>query len=262
LFLDSVNPFVVLLSKIVFSAVIVTFVFHPKRLRQFARITLIFYLISFAMGGITIGLMYFLGIWGVTQNSAIYLGGLGYIYILLGCIVTYFIFYMFSGFIKGRLVKERTYADVKISMEGKEVMIKGMVDTGNFLKDPFTGKPVLIISATAAKQLLPSDLVEEAVKSEKGQIISDRLMNSSYANRIRPIPYQSIGEERGYLVGIRPDTVSIKLHNNENSDRAMISSEGVILAIYKGIFSGAQSDEDCSILLHPSMIEGGIACDV
>ncbi|MEL7657412.1 MAG: sigma-E processing peptidase SpoIIGA, partial [Bacillota bacterium] len=202
IFLDSVNPFVVLLSKLVFSAVLVSFVFHPKRLRQFARITLIFYLISFAMGGITIGLMYFLGIWGVTQNSSIYLGGIGYLYILLGCILTFFIFNMFSGFIKGKLVKERTYADVKISMEGKEVTVRGMVDTGNFLKDPLTGKPVLIISAAAAKQLLPSELVDEAVKGEKGQIISDRLMNSSYANRIRPIPYQSIGEERGYLVGI------------------------------------------------------------
>ena len=262
LFLDSVNSFAILLSKLLFSVVVVTFVFHPKRLRQFARITLIFYLISFAMGGITIGLMYFLGIWGVTQNSSIYLGGLGYLYIFLGCIVTYFIFYMFSGFIKGRLVKERTYADVKITIEGKAVTIKGMVDTGNFLKDPFTGKPVLIISADAAKQLLPSELVDEAVKCEKGQLLSDGLMNCSYANRIRTIPYQSIGEERGYLVGIRPDSVSIKLHNKEKSDGGVISSEGAVLAIYKGIFSGGQSDEDCSILLHPSMIEGGIACDV
>lgn len=159
-------------------------------------------------------------------------------------------------------MKERTYADVRITMEGREVKVKGMVDTGNFLKDPLTGKPVMIISAAAARQILPDEIVDEAIKNEKKQILSENLMKSRYANRIRPISYQSIGEEKGYMVGIRPDAVSIELHNNKNQEKTMIASEGAILAIYKGMFSGGQSDDEYSILLHPSMLEGGIACDV
>ena len=261
LFLDSLHPMLVLLSKLGFSAVTVFLVFRPGNPRNFARITLVFYLISFAMGGITIGLMYFVGVWGVTQNSSIYLGGLGYLYILLGCMVTYLIFSQFSNFIKGRLMKERTYADVRITMEGREVTVKGMVDTGNFLKDPLTGKPVMIISAAAARLILPNEIVEEAVKNDQKKILSENLMNSRYANRIRPILYQSIGKEKGYMVGIRPDSVSITLHNNKE-EKTMIASEGAVLAIYKGLFSGGQSDDEYSILLHPSMLEGGIACDV
>jgi len=260
--MDRLNPVVVFLSKLIFSAAVVCIVFRPKKIRQFAKITLIFYLVSFALGGITIGLMYFLGIWGLTQNSTVYMGGLGYFYILLGCTLTYFIFTQFSHFIKGRLVKERTYADVKISMDGKETTVVGMVDTGNFLKDPLTGKPVLIISAKAAEKILPSDFVEEAVRPGDGSIISELLMKSSYANRVRLIPYQSIGREKGFLIGIRPDSIRIGLHNSTGQDQTLISSEGAVLAIYKGIISGGQSDEDCSILLHPSLIEGGIACDV
>lgn len=262
LFFDNLHPLLALLSKLVFSIFVIYIVFRPKRFRPFVRITLVFYLISFAMGGITIGFMYFVGIWGVTQNSSIYLGGIGYLYVLLGCVLTYMIFYFFSGFIKGKLLKERTYADVEVEMEGRSVTIKGMVDTGNFLKDPLTGKPVMIISASAAKQFLPAEIVEEAVKNQKAQMLSQNLMNSSYANRIRIIPYHSIGEERGYLVGIRPDTIRIGVHNKSSSHRTMIASDGAILAIYKGMFSGGQLDGDCSILLHPSMLEGGIACDV
>jgi stage II sporulation protein GA (sporulation sigma-E factor processing peptidase) len=140
--------------------------------------------------------------------------------------------------------------------------MKGMVDTGNFLSDPLTGKPVMVISASAAKRFLPEDIVDEAVKEKNTQILSEVLMNSDYATRIRMIPYQSIGEERGYLVGIRPDMVRIGVHDRMGSDRTVTASEGAILAIYKGMFSGGQSEEGCSILLHPSMIEGGIACDV
>lgn len=262
LFWDTLQPVLAILSKLSFSAVLVLIVFQPKQRRPFLRITLIFYLVSFAMGGITIGMMYFLGIAGVTRNSSVYLGAAGYLYILLGCVLTFLLFSVFAEFIKGRLIRERTFADVEIAMEGRSVTVKGMVDTGNFLSDPLTGKPVMIISASAAKLLLPEEIVEEAVKEKDMQILSDVLMNSAYASRIRMIPYQSIGEEKGYLIGIRPDSIRIGIHNRMGSDRTVTASEGVILAIYKGMFSGGQSEGGCSILLHPNMIEGGIACDV
>jgi len=262
LFWDTLDPILALLSKLGFSAAVVCIVYRPKKLRRFARILLIFYLVSFAMGGITIGMMYFLGIAGVTQNSSVYLGALGYLYVLLGCAITYLLFHFFANFIKGRLIIERTYADVEIAMEGRTVTMKGMVDTGNFLTDPFTGKPVMIISANAAKQFVSDEIVEEAVNGRKTQILSETLMNSNYANRIRMIPFQSIGEERGYLVGIRPDLIRIEIHNRNDGYKTLTASEGSILAIYKGVFSGGQLAGDCSILLHPSMIEGGIASDV
>jgi stage II sporulation protein GA (sporulation sigma-E factor processing peptidase) len=262
LFWDTLNPLLAFISKLGFSAAVVYIVFQPKKLRRFTRITLVFYLVSFAMGGITIGMMYFLGIVGVTQNSAVYLGALGYLYVMLGCALTWLIFSFFADFIKGRMIRERTYADVEIAMEGRSVTMTGMVDTGNFLKDPLTGKPVMIISAAAAKRFLPEEIVEEAVKGNKTQILPEVLMSSNYAHRIRMIPFQSIGEERGYLIGIRPDAIRIGIHNKKGSDRTVTASEGAILAIYKGMFSGGQSEGDCSILLHPSMIEGGIACDV
>lgn len=151
LFWDSMPPIAAFLSKLCFSVIVILVVFRPLKPRKFARITMIFYLISFAMGGITIGAMYLLGIAGLTRNSTLYLGISGYFYILLGCILTYIFFSLLSELIMSRLTKERTFADVKIFMGDKSVTIKGMVDTGNFLKDPLTGNPVMIISAAAAK---------------------------------------------------------------------------------------------------------------
>lgn len=262
LFWNPLDPLAAILIKLSFSAAVVCTVFRPAKLRQFARITLVFYLVSFAMGGVTIGMMYFLGIAGVTQNSAVYTGVWGYLYILLGCVFTWLIFSFFADLIKRRLIRERTYADVEIGLLGRSVTVKGLIDTGNFLKDQFTGKSVMIISAEAARKILPDEIVEEAEKGLKTYTLPETLMNSRYANRIRIIPYRSVGEEKGYLIGIRPDTVRIGIHGRKDGNRTVTASEGVILAIYKGMFSGAQSETDCSVLLHPSMIEGGIACDV
>jgi len=262
LFWETLNPVPALLFKLGFSMAVVYIVFFPKKIGRFARIILVFYLVSFAMGGITIGMMYFLGFTGVTRNTSVYLGILGYFYVLFGCLITWLIFSFFAGFIKDRLIHEKTFADVEIGLGGRSVVMRGMVDTGNFLRDPMTGKPVMIISAAAAKQLLPYEIVEVAINAEKTQLIPDLLIGSQYASRIRMIPFQSIGEERGYLVGIRPDSIRIGIHNDQGSNRTVTASEGAILAIYKGMFSGGKLEDNCSILLHPSMIEGGIACNV
>jgi len=262
IFWDTLGFWPALLLKLAFSIMIVVLAFQIKGLQKIFRTVLVFYLVSFSMGGITIGAMYFLGFSGVTQNSAVYLEGFTYFDVALGCVLTFITFSVFSDFIKGRLNRERTMINVRIELGGKKVSMKGMIDTGNFLRDPLTGKPVLIISAGCARNLMPPDLMEEAVKDEKTILIYENLMKGRYANRIRLIPYRSIGEEQGYLIGVRPDRILIEPKDKRDKNRPVIVPEGVILAIYKGIFDEKYSGDDCSILLHPSIIEGGVACDV
>ena len=262
LFWDSLHPLLALLSKFVFSFALMLIVFQPKTLQRLARITLVFYLISFAMGGITIGLLYFLGIKGVTQNSSIYMNGYGYVAVMSGCVLTYWIFRRFAAFIKGRMIRERIYADVEISMEGRKETLRGIVDTGNFLADPVSGKPVFLISEKGAQKLFPEEILQEIVSGDRTEHMYERLMNSGYATRIRLIPYRTVGEGKGYFIGIRTDFIRINIHNYGEKRSTSVISEGAVLAINRGLFSGGQSCEECSILLHPSLLEGGIACNV
>ncbi|MDF2655718.1 MAG: peptidase sporulation factor SpoIIGA [Bacillota bacterium] len=261
IFWDSLHPLLALLSKLVFSFGLVFMVFQPKTLRRFGRITLVFYLISFAMGGITIGLMYFLGIQGVTQNSSIYMNGFGYVYVALGCAMTFGIFHLFAGFIKGRMIRERIYADVEISLEGTKETLKGLVDTGNFLADPVSGKPVFLINEQGAKKLFPTEILQEIMQGNRSEHTYERLMSSRYATRIRLIPYRTVGDGKGYFIGVRTDSIRIDILNCSERDRTSVVSEGAVLAVNRGLFTGERSCEGCSILLHPSLLEGGIACN-
>ena len=50
-----------------------------------------------------------------------------------------------------------THVKVKISLQGRELELSALIDTGNSLYDPVTGKPVSIISKQVSKNLLRED---------------------------------------------------------------------------------------------------------
>lgn len=260
LFWEGLRPWCAILLKLLFSLGITAMVFPVKSVKQMLKRWMIFYLVSFALGGITIGAAYFTGYHGVTQNASVYLQEISYFNILSGCLLSYILLSAFARFIKGRLMWERTRTHVHIEMDRKTVRLKGLVDTGNHLRDPFTGRPVLVVSLEAMAGLLSREIMEIIRQQEAVEVIYEQLMKTDAAGRIRLIPYQSIGKSRGLLIGIRPDRLTIENPGDGEHGRSM--PEDVILAIYKEGFKRENQEEGYSILLHPSAMEGGIACHV
>lgn len=263
LFWDPTYMWMAILSKVAFSVLLVKLVFHVKLWRPFLRTLLIFYLISLSMGGITIGVVYFMQFSGVTRNSAIYMDGFTYLQVTSGCLITYLIFRFVASFLKERITQNRTMAKVRITCFDKQLEVKGLVDTGNFLTDPMTGKPVLVLSAQAARNILPEEMI--TVLDQKGTALSayEQLMESSFSHRIRLIPFRSIGEDQGFLLGIMPDAIYLQWDAGQGGGVAgtVKMEQNTVLAIYRGTFTGENTDEGYSILLHPSVVEGGIACN-
>ena len=58
---------------------------------------------------------------------------------------------------------EKQYVPVSLSREGRTIHLNALVDTGNSLRDPITGEPVLVVSAQAAQAL--TGLREEQLRS-------------------------------------------------------------------------------------------------
>lgn len=263
LFWDNLLPFIAIMSKLLFSILVVLLVFPTKKIRRLGRTILVFYIISLAMGGITIGAAYFASVPAVTQNSAIYLEQFSYVSIAIGCVLTYVCFNSLANFIKSRFHSKKVTADVFIEFENKTIRLRGMVDTGNALTDPLTGKPVFIMSQLAAKRILPAEIIDLINGEINEKNIYEALLESSLAHRIRLIPFKSIGEKSGILLGIKPDKILIEVHREQGAlTEPIIMPEGIILAIYKEIFSKEDDEEGYSILLHPSAMEGGIVFNV
>lgn len=257
LFIDGMPiPFSIAL-KLIFSIILMLIVFGKKEKAQFRKLVLVFYLVSFAMGGITIGMMYFIGISGVTNNSSLYIEQMSYLNILLGCAIAYLLIHIFADFIRGRCIDQSgVIAQVEITLDARKVLLRGMVDTGNFLSDPCTGKPVFLIELDAFLPLVTMEIAD-IFRTEKDSLaLYSKLKDERFVQRLRLIPYECVSDGNGFLIGVKPDKLII------SRDGMNPESEDVILGIYYGSFGRSWSEERYSVLLHPMVMERGIACHV
>ena len=90
------------------------------------------------------------------------------------------------------------YVPVELSYRGKNMRLTALLDTGNTLKDPITGKPVLVVGADVAQTLM--GLTKEQLHKPVESIGS--------IPGLRLIPYRSVGCS-GFLLGMRLQNVKI-----------------------------------------------------
>ena len=98
-------------------------------------------------------------------------------------------------------VEKRQFADVMICHRDKKIHMTALLDTGNMLKDPVTGLPVVVVDCRAARVLL--DLNESELRDPIGTISRGKFAG------IRLIPYHVLGHPSGMLLGIKADDVKI-----------------------------------------------------
>ena len=103
----------------------------------------------------------------------------------------------------------------------RKVTLTALVDTGNSLKDPFTGEPVSILEREAAEELFQGRLPEE----------------------LRYIPYRSVGRKDGVLPAVRLERLCIY-------ERGPRWIQGPLVGISEDAVS---SDGTYRMLIHPDL---------
>lgn len=91
------------------------------------------------------------------------------------------------------------YVPVEISFDGKKLHLMALKDTGNSLRDPVTGRPVLVIGGEAAQKM--TGLTPRQLRDPLQAIVS--LPGS------RLIPYRAVGQPSGMLLALRINDVKI-----------------------------------------------------
>lgn len=146
--------------------------------RSGLRRGILFILLSMALGGIALGL----GNRGVTGLIAAAMG------LCLLCAI---------GFRTGAM--RQKYSTVQISRQGRTREMTALQDTGNTLRDPVTGQPVLVVGADVAW-----DLLGLTVRQLESPIETMVQMPG-----LRLIPYRSVGQPGGMLLAMKMDQVCI-----------------------------------------------------
>lgn len=93
------------------------------------------------------------------------------------------------------------YVPVELSYGDKQMQLTALCDTGNSLRDPITGRPVLVVGAEVAQQL--TGLTAQQLRSPV------RAVAEAPVPGLRLIPYHTVGQSTGMLLAMRFSGVRI-----------------------------------------------------
>lgn len=133
---------------------------------------------------------------------------------------------------------KHTRATLTLTMEGKTLTVTGIVDTANLLRDPISGRPVVILAQDAASEWLPS-LFPRAPRAPAALLSS---LPTALARHARLLPTSTVTGE-GLMLALLPDTALLDAGRGAHPVELLVSA-----APLEGISS------ECEALLPVSLI--------
>ena len=218
-----------LITKIVLSICMAYIAFNPKKLKGLIKELIVFYLVSFALGGCAFALLYIVRPQDIFMKNGVYIGTYPLKIALLGGITGFIITYVAIKIVKTRITKNEIIYKAKIEIGNQELEINVLLDTGNMLKDPISGDAVIMVEKNMLYKIVPKELIDNMNKFLGGEF--ENADNLEYKKRIRFIPFTSVGKQNGMLLGIKADLVKIITDVDE------IINEKAIIGVYEKTFS-------------------------
>ncbi|MGE5418164.1 MAG: sigma-E processing peptidase SpoIIGA [Acidobacteriota bacterium] len=227
--------------KVLFSAVLVLVAFWPSHWRQFFRLWGWFYGVGFAMAGAVLGSS---SLFQSFPHNVV--PDFSYTYLSGGVVCAIALGVYGEKLMRERLVPHVLQCPVQLRFGSVWCEGQGFVDTGNALVDPLTQKPVVIAEYGLLNGCLPGDVAAALDKNEQESDLFESLAETSWASRLRLIPFTSIGKKHGLLVGVRADELAVQAGNR------WVSHAGVVVGLYRENLS---PDGRFQMLLPASILE-------
>lgn len=228
-----------LIGKILLSALMVAVTYSPKKIKEFLRLSAIFYGVTFLFAGISFAIL----LTGAVKSAS---------NVLATVCVGYLLVLVIARCIQRRKHADQSAAKVFIQfdrMAENGVWLPAIVDTGNSLRDPFTGTPVIVAELKAVEEMLPEKLLQYIRENGSGDILNDAsavCAAEGWERRFRLIPFNSVGNENGILPGFKADVIRVCEPDGENAELS-----DVVVCLYEKALS---EDEQYRALLAPDMI--------
>ena len=201
--------------------------FMPKSFKEFIKQITFFYLVSFVFGGASLGVIYMVNAGRISIRNGIIVGNYTLKTIFIGVILAFTIITVAFKFVKNRISKKDLFCNIKIIINQNKINVKAVIDTGNFLKEPITNIPVIVVEKDILRNFVPKEILENIENILGGDLknIPENIQNE-YMSKLKVIPFSSLGKQNGMLLGIKADGVVVEIDNEEKY------VEKVILGIY------------------------------
>jgi len=238
------------IGKLLFSMVIILSAFRFTTIYQSIKQLLLFYFITFTVGGGLIGIHFLLKKPIILSSNGLLevnnqLGDpVSWLFIMIGFPLVWL--FMKRQMDKHAIEKIRyeQLCPVVIQLNGQSFSTTGYIDSGNQLVDPISKQPVIICDEEYIKQWFS---IEEwdAIKQSYLDLNFDRLPKR-WENKIKIIPYQGVEGKSNFLIAIRPDQLIIYY------DQQKIMTTKVLIGIQ---FARLTKDRSYHCLIQPQIIK-------
>ncbi|MBO8126010.1 MAG: sigma-E processing peptidase SpoIIGA [Firmicutes bacterium] len=225
-----VNPAVV----IGFSLVLLVVLFKPNSLKNGLKLAGYFYGLAFFSAGC-----------GLAVQSLTGLDWSGPVVSILTVLLTGEIGW---NIVQNWLWEKTLRVPLEIRLGPERFQTTALLDTGNSLRDPLSGVPVVIVESALFAEATDPNLQALVAAASSGELtrVSELVYDSPWSTRVRLIPYTTLGQNNGLLVGIKPDFLQVHYGGE---------TLGVANAVI-GIHDRPLSDDGTyKALLHPELLQ-------
>lgn len=132
---------------------------------------------------------------------------------------------------------------LELQVGGRILGLTGLVDTGNNLRDPVSGLPVVVVDWEPLRRIMPGEVF--AFFLSTWDSMPESLSSTPMGKKLRLIPYESLSGRKGVLPGFRPDHLVIF-----EKDGQRVAKEAIV-----GVFREHLSPTGLyQALLHPDLV--------
>ncbi len=222
-----INVYSNIIIKLLLSIIMIYISFAPTNFKEMLKLTVFFYLTSFVFGGAALSVIYMLNSRRVTIQNGVLIGNYTIRTIFIGVIVAFIVTVIAFKFVKAKFSKNDLFCDIIIKFNDQQVKIKAMLDTGNFLKDPITNIPVVVVEHKVLYDMIPKEILDNIDDILGGDLekIPENITNE-YMSKLKVIPFSSLGKQNGMLLGLKADGLII------DNEEEVKNIEKVIIGIY------------------------------
>ena len=213
--------------KVIISILMMLIAFKDYKIKKVIKQLVFFYLVSFTFGGIAFMLLFFIKPQNIIIEKNHFVGTYPLKIAVLAGMVGFIVIFIVEKTIKSRLSKKSMICDLEIFYNGKNRKIKTMIDTGNLLKEPISKTDVIIVEKESLEGIVAKNVLEDIKHILKGKWIE---ANDVHSYKFKLIPFSSLGNDNGLLIGFKPDYV--KIYSEEECLR-----DDVLIGIYDGKLS-------------------------
>jgi stage II sporulation protein GA (sporulation sigma-E factor processing peptidase) len=235
-----------IIVKIIFSILIVLATFFPFKLKKLFSILIYFYFMNFAVGGIVIGLIFLFNSNNLMNKNKLLLKifYFNFKYLFWAVIFILVLSLLYRNVFKNHF-NNMVNVPVTICINNKIITTKALLDTGNNLKDPMSGMPVIVTDFNVIKDVLPLSFQKMCTGNYEITLNElSKITDTALYKRLRIIPFNSVGKTSGMMIGIIPDEIIV-------NQREPVKLKKVIVGLSnKNLFSKG----DYGILLHPDLL--------